>query len=408
MSPPILYISRLLPDPVMAAARQQFQLFNEPRDIAPSWETFKAGLREADAAICTLTDRVDTALLAEPTRLKILANYAVGYNNIDLAAATAKGIVVTNTPDVLTDSTADLTCALILALAWPGIVGITLGNLLTRVVLLGVDEPARHAFQGLVPDERRGRVSAAELLEEAIARTEKVDPQLNAVVVKHYDFARKHIEKGLPDGPFRGVPFLLKDLNLLGGTRTTFGASLNKAYVADHTDTLTQRFVDAWMSFPDLIILIVVVSVVGPGMPQIIGTLGLLLGIAGSRIIRSAVVSVRENMYVHAAQSIGASTARILWRHLLPNIMPPIIVLFTTRVGAVILAESGLSFLGLGVPPPAPTWGGLLSGSGRTYMFQGPWLALAPGICLTVVVYATNVFGDALRDLLDPRMRGSK
>ncbi|MCC7214305.1 MAG: D-glycerate dehydrogenase, partial [Nitrospira sp.] len=93
MSPPILYISRLLPDPVMAAARQQFQLFNEPRDIAPSWETFKAGLREADAAICTLTDRVDTALLAEPTRLKILANYAVGYNNIDLAAATAKGIV---------------------------------------------------------------------------------------------------------------------------------------------------------------------------------------------------------------------------------------------------------------------------------------------------------------------------
>ena len=107
MSPPILYISRLLPDPVMAAARQQFQLFNEPRDIAPSWETFKAGLREADAAICTLTDRVDTALLAEPTRLKILANYAVGYNNIDLAAATAKGIVVTNTPDVLNEEVAD-------------------------------------------------------------------------------------------------------------------------------------------------------------------------------------------------------------------------------------------------------------------------------------------------------------
>ena len=179
-------------------------------------------------------------------------------------------------------------------------------------------------------------------------------------------------------------------------------------YLGGKVDLIAQRFVDAWQSFPDLIVLIVVVSVVGPGMPQIIVTLGLLLGIAGSRIIRSAVVSVRENMYVHAAQSIGASTPRILWRHILPNVLPPIIVLFTTRVGVVILVESALSFLGLGVPPPAPTWGGMLSGSGRAFMFQGPWLALAPGLCLTIVVYATNMFGDALRDLFDPRMRGAR
>jgi peptide/nickel transport system permease protein len=183
---------------------------------------------------------------------------------------------------------------------------------------------------------------------------------------------------------------------------------VTSGYWSGRFDMIMQRFVDAWMSFPGLIILIVVVSVFGPGMPQTIITLGGLLGIDGSRIVRSAVVAVRENMYVHAAQSLGASSLRILWKHILPNVMPVVIVIFTTRVGTVILAESGLAFLGLGVPPPAPTWGGMLSGSGRTYMFQGPWLALAPGLCLTVMVYATNVFGDALRDLLDPRMRGSR
>ncbi len=226
------------------------------------------------------------------------------------------------------------------------------------------------------------------------------------------------------DHPF-GTDFLGRDML----SRTIYGAQLSvivgvsaavlatvisvvvgvvSGYAGGRGDMVTQRFVDAWMSFPDLVILIVIVSVFGPGMPQIIVGLGLLMGIGGSRIIRSAVISVRENMYVHAAKSLGASTSRVLWRHILPNIMPPIIILFTTRVGAAILAESGLSFLGLGVPPPAPTWGGMLSGSGRTYLFQAPWLAIVPGICLTLVVYSINVFGDALRDLLDPRMRGTR
>jgi len=190
------------------------------------------------------------------------------------------------------------------------------------------------------------------------------------------------------------------------GTLISMLLGMISGYFGGRVDMVIQRFVDAWMSFPVLVVLIVVVAVFGPGMVQIIAALGVLMGIGGSRIVRSAVISVRENTYVHAAQALGASTTRIIWRYVLPNVMAPVIVLFTTNVGTAILAESSLSFLGLGVPPPMPTWGGMLSGSGRTFMFEGPWLALAPGLCLTAVVYAANVFGDALRDLLDPRMRG--
>lgn len=179
-------------------------------------------------------------------------------------------------------------------------------------------------------------------------------------------------------------------------------------YFGGKVDMLVQRMVDAWMTFPDLVLLIVVVSIVGPGIPQIVIILGLLYGIGGSRIVRGAVVTVKEETYTHASKSMGAHTLHVLWRHILPNIMPVVIVIFTTRIGAVILTEAALSFLGLGIPPPAPTWGSMLSGTGRTYMYMGPWLALAPGLCLTVVVYAINVYGDALRDLLDPRMRGSR
>lgn len=179
-------------------------------------------------------------------------------------------------------------------------------------------------------------------------------------------------------------------------------------YFGGKIDMLIQRFVDAWMCFPDLLFLMVVISIFGPGVPQIVIALSLIYGIAGSRIVRGSVISVRENMHTHAARSMGAKTMHILVRHILPNIMPVVIVLFTTRVGAAILTEAGLSFLGLGVPPPTPTWGGMLSGTGRTYMYLASWLAIAPGLCLTIVVYAINVYGDALRDLLDPRMRGSR
>jgi peptide/nickel transport system permease protein len=177
-------------------------------------------------------------------------------------------------------------------------------------------------------------------------------------------------------------------------------------YFGGKTDMIMQRTVDAWMCFPALIILIVAISILGPGMWQVILVLGLQYGIAGSRIIRGTVVSTKENMYITAARSIGVSNTRMLMNHILPNIMAPIIVLFSIRISSVILVEATLSFLGFGVPPPAPSWGRMLSGHGRTYMTRAPLLGIAPGVALTLVVYGVNIFGDAVRDLLDPRLRG--
>lgn len=171
-------------------------------------------------------------------------------------------------------------------------------------------------------------------------------------------------------------------------------------------DMVAQRFVDAFMCFPGLILLIALVAVVGQGIWQLILILGISMGINGSRVVRSAVLTVRVNVYIDAAQAIGCSVPRTIIRHILPNIMAPIIILFSTRMPTVIMSEAGLSFLGLGIPPPNPTWGGMLSGSGRDYMRLAPWMAIWPGLALSVVIYGVNMFGDALRDLLDPRMRG--
>jgi len=181
---------------------------------------------------------------------------------------------------------------------------------------------------------------------------------------------------------------------------------LLSGYLGGKFDITMQRFVDGWMCFPGLILLIAVISLAGSGMWQVIVVLGVLYGIGGSRIVRSAVIGVRENVYIEAAIAVGSPTMRILTRHLLPNIMAPLIILFTTQMPGVILTEASLSFLGYGIPPPHPSWGGMLSGSGRSFMFLAPWMAVWPGLALSIAVYGINVFGDALRDLLDPRLRG--
>ena len=177
-------------------------------------------------------------------------------------------------------------------------------------------------------------------------------------------------------------------------------------FVGGKLDLVVQRFVDAWMSFPGLLLLLTVMSIVGKGIPQMILVLGIAGGIVSSRVVRGAVIGVKENVFFDAAEAMGSSKWRTLAWHVLPNIAAPVIIIFSINVGGVIMAEASLSFLGFGLPPEVPSWGSLLSRGGRQYMEQAPWLALWPGLCLTITGYSLNMFGDAVRDLLDPRLRG--
>ena len=185
---------------------------------------------------------------------------------------------------------------------------------------------------------------------------------------------------------------------LVGGISGFLGGKL---------DLVVQRFVDAWMAFPGLLLLLTIMSIAGSGLLQIIVVLGTAGGIGTSRVVRGAVIAIKENDYFLAARAIGSPGTATLIRHVLPNIMAPVIIIFTINIGGVIISEASLSFLGFGLPIEVPSWGGMLSREGREYMEMAPRLALWPGFCLTTVVYCFNMFGDALRDLLDPRLRGA-
>ena len=181
---------------------------------------------------------------------------------------------------------------------------------------------------------------------------------------------------------------------------------LVSGFLGRKVDLVIQRFVDAWLCFPPLFIILTIMALVGPGLTQVVIVLGVLYGVGRSRVVRSAVIGIRENVYVEAARAVGSPTIKILTRHILPNITAPIIILFTVDMGSAILVEATLSFLGYGVPPPDPSWGGMISAEGRKFMLLSPWLALWPGLALAIAVYGINMLGDAMRDILDPRLRG--
>jgi len=185
-------------------------------------------------------------------------------------------------------------------------------------------------------------------------------------------------------------------------------------YYGGWFDSLFQRLVDIWMSFPALVLLITIVSAFSRGgdpvhrIAAITIVIGIIMAAGSSRVVRGAAASIKNNQYVEAARCIGASDARILAQHILPNVFGVIIILATVQLGATILAESSISFLGWGVPPPFPSWGQMLSFKGILFMRTDPWLALWPGLAIALSVYSFNMLGDALRDVLDPRLRGSR
>ena len=185
-------------------------------------------------------------------------------------------------------------------------------------------------------------------------------------------------------------------------------SGLVSGFFGGWVDTCIQRVMDAVMAFPALLLVLVIVSLMGPSQRNIILVLALVTVPAINRVARGATMVVAAQAYVDSARAVGASNARILVFHIVPNIFAPVLVVAASLIGTAILAEASLSFLGLGVQPPEPTWGNLLSGQNRDLFEVAPWLAIFPGLAISVTVLAFNLLGDTLRDLLDPRNRGRR
>lgn len=178
------------------------------------------------------------------------------------------------------------------------------------------------------------------------------------------------------------------------------------AYVGGAVDLVVQRLVDALMGFPPIILALGLMAALGASMNNVVIALVVILLPGATRVVRAQTLSIKELDYVLAARAISASPLRIVLRHILPNVAATYIVLSTITLGFAIVVEASLSFLGVGIPPDVPTWGGMLTLGASRYVNTAPWLAIFPGIAITLVVFAVNLLGDSLRDVLDPRLRG--
>lgn len=178
------------------------------------------------------------------------------------------------------------------------------------------------------------------------------------------------------------------------------------ATIGGKFDMIIQRIVDAWQCIPSMLILLILMSILGNGLPQLIFALSVPNGIAGSRMIRSAAFSVKDSGYVKASELLGCTTWWKVLKHVIPNTLPLIIVSAAGSIGGVVMMEASLNFLGYGVDPGTPSWGYIITNQGRANMFIAPWLSIYPGVAITLMVFGANMFGDAVRDLMDPRLKG--
>lgn len=247
-----------------------------------------------------------------------------------------------------------------------------------------------------------------------------------APVVAPYDPLKVHRGRALeaPSGEFwLGTDDLGRDVfsRIVFGARvslqvgliavtagTLVGAfiGLTTGYWGGWYDLFLQRVVDAIQAFPGLVLALAIASALEPGLRNSMIAVAILLIPGAARLTRGVTLSAKELQFVEASRAMGASDLRIVIWHIVPNIFPPVLVLASIVVGAAILIEASLGFLGLGVPPPAASWGSMLSGAGRQFFVQAPWLAIAPGVAIGVVVLSFNLLGDAVRDAIDPKLRG--
>src|SRR5205085_9745507 len=247
-----------------------------------------------------------------------------------------------------------------------------------------------------------------------------------ADVLAPYDPLETHPEIRL-SAPSRAHPFGTDDIGRDVFSRIIYGARISLwvgllavgigtvagtiiglicGYWEGRLDLILQRFMDALMAIPGLILALAIVSVLTPNTTNAMLAIAVVIIPGNSRIVRGAVLSAKQNPYVESARALGCGHLRLITSHILPNVTAPILIIASIWLGNAIFIEASLSFLGLGTQPPTPSWGLMLSSTGRAFMEQAPWLAIFPGLAISLAVFGFNLFGDTLRDIWDPKLRG--